>query len=61
MEGTELIVPEDVKETPAGPNGNGFVCIDTVFQHIVGSDGEIYTRKNGVVSLSPEDDNEDES
>ncbi len=58
----EGAIPQDVLDMPAGPDNNGFIFMDTVWMHVVGSDGECYTRKNGVVSISPEDEgDEDES
>jgi len=47
-------IPEDVTSTPAGPDGNGFLVLGVHAQAIVGSDGDIYERKDGVVSLAPE-------
>jgi hypothetical protein len=49
-----VTIPEDVEKTPAGPGGNGFVILDMQADSMVGSDGEIYVRQNGVVSLAPE-------
>ncbi len=49
-------IPEDVQNAPAGPEGNGFVAFGVVAQSIVGSDGKIYERKDGKISITPEDD-----
>jgi len=49
-------IPEDVTNTPAGPNNNGFIVLDIFASSIVGSDGECYTRKNGIVTIASEED-----
>jgi hypothetical protein len=49
-------IPEDVLSVPPGPDGNGFVFLERVAQAIVGSDGNIYTRKNGKITRLPEED-----
>jgi len=49
-------IPEDVTNTPTGPNGNGFIVLGMLASSIVGSDGECYTRKNGVVTIASEED-----
>ena len=49
-----VTVPEDVEKTPAGPDGNGFVFMDVQTDSMVGSDGEIYVRQNGVITIAPE-------
>ncbi len=52
-------IPVDVTNAPAGPDGNGFLWMDVSVSSMVGSDGNIYIRKNGVVSLAPEDEESD--
>ena len=49
-------IPKDVVDTPAGPDGDGFVVLDILASAIVGSDGECYVRKNGVISVAPVED-----
>ena len=56
---SNVIIPKDVQETPAGPDGNGFLILDILASSIVGLDGEIYTRKNGKIFIAPEDDESD--
>jgi hypothetical protein len=48
-------IPEDVKNTPVGPDGNGFIVLGILASSIVGSDGECYERKNGVISIAPDE------
>ena len=47
-------IPADVENTPAGPGGNGFVVHDIQADTMVGSDGEIYRRENGIITIAPE-------
>lgn len=47
-------IPEDVQNTPAGPDGNGFLVLGVPAPFIVGSDGNIYTRENGEISIVPD-------
>jgi hypothetical protein len=47
-------IPDDVQNTPAGPDGNGFVVLGAVSQFIVGLDGKIYVRKDGRIVVAPE-------
>ena len=48
-------VPENVREYPAGPDGNGFVLGNLLVASVVGSDGRIYMRKQGEIFLAPEE------
>ena len=45
----DMIIPKDVRETPAGPNGNGFMVGDILTEYIIGLDGKIYIRKDGKI------------
>ena len=53
------IVPEHVRETPSGFNGNGFVIGGMWAATMVGSDGNIYTRKEGKIFIAPEDEDDE--
>lgn len=48
------MIPEDVLNTPADPDGDGFLTMGIYAPSILGSDGRLYVRKNGVVSLDTE-------
>ena len=50
-----ITVPENVKKTPAGPGGNGFVALGLYADSIVGDDGEVYTRKNGEITVASDE------
>jgi hypothetical protein len=52
-------IPADVENTPAGPDGNGFLALGIHASSIVGSDGNIYVRRNGVVSIAPEEEDQE--
>ena len=46
--------PEDVRALPADADGNGFIAFGDFWSlNVVGSDGEIYTRKNGKIFIAP--------
>lgn len=47
-------IPVDVSERPSGPDGNGFMFGDIYADSVVGSDGEVYTRRKGIASLDLE-------
>lgn len=50
-------IPQSVRETPTGPDGNGFVPMAGVWsQSLVGDDGRIYTRKNGQITVDSDSD-----
>jgi len=49
-------IPDEVVNTPAGPDGDGFVVLDVQSSSVVGPDGECYTRKKGVITVTPEED-----
>jgi hypothetical protein len=51
-------IPEDVTNTPAGPDGNGFLALGVQFESLLGSDDNFYVRENGVISLASETDDD---
>lgn len=51
----KIEIPDDVLEAPIGPDGYGFVVLGIQTTSIVGSDGKIYTRKGGKISVMSED------
>lgn len=54
-----LLVPQDVLKTPADPNGNGFIVGDIYTESLVGSDSEIYMRRDGEVFIAPSEDRDE--
>lgn len=48
-------IPDDVTNTPAGPNDSGFIVLGVLASSVVGSDGECYIRTNGVISVAPDE------
>lgn len=45
---------DDVKNTPVAPDGDGFLILGIQAESVVGSDGNVYTRRNGIISIADE-------
>lgn len=48
---SDQAIPQDVLDTPANPDGDGFIQLDVWSSSMIGSDGLIYTRTNGVIHV----------
>jgi len=53
----ELQIPQNVLDTPANAEGEGFVAFGDVWSlSMAGDDGLLYTRKSGVITVEAEDE-----